>query len=145
MIIDNRVPVVIIEPEYDRKLKKMSHRKRKAQQVLECGNASISFELFLTEELHTLLNTWWDEEYSLQGENFNVELFTDNETGMIEIRFFSELPFYKPRERHCDVVTDDIEANVLGCWEKLPAWIQSNVLGCYISDFDFIVPADYEY
>lgn len=139
-----KVPVVIKEVDYPRKLTKMSHRQRKQQSppVLECGNAAVVFQFEMCAILLQDIELWWEEEYKLKGEDFNVELFVDYGNMIIELRFYKELPFYTARGRHCDSVFDDIEANILGCYESLPQSFMEAVDGCYVSDWDYLEYAD---
>lgn len=138
------IPIVVKKADYPRKFTKMSHRKRKLQEppVLECGNASVVFQFEMCKTLLEDMEIWWEYEYSLQGENFNVELYTDYQNKVIEVRFFQELPFYKPRGRHSDSIVDNLEAIVLQCYEKLPVSFQEAADGVYVGDWDFLEYAE---
>lgn len=142
--IGDTIPIHLDNVPYDRKLTRKSHRERKRVGVLECGNAGVVFQLPYTKDLYQELVDWWEEEYFVQGELFNVELYTDLANNIIELRFFQEVPFYKPKERHSDSIVDKIYPSVLGCYEKLGAWIKDAVIGVYVSDWDFLEPADIE-
>lgn len=136
----NDTPVIIKDVDYDRKLTKMSHRQRKLQNppVLECGNAGVVFQFAYSKQLLEDIELWWEIEYQLKKEDFNVELYSDLQNKIIELRFFDLLPYYKPRERHSESILDNIKDNVLKYYESLPQCFRVAVDGCYIHDWDYI-------
>lgn len=138
-------PVLAEDIDYERKLTRKSHKCRKNAKLdgvnlpcLEWGNAGIVFQLILTEDNLSLVEHWWKEEYSLKQESFNVELFTDTEKSLLEIRFMSEKCYYISNRKRFESVLYDSEAIVSEYYNSLPEVIQELVELCYLSDFDYL-------
>jgi len=140
-------PVLAEEVGYERKFKRKSHKCRKHVKLeggdktlpcLEWGNAGIVFQLILSRDNLSLVEYWWEEEYALKQESFNVELFTDTEKQLLEIRFMSEKCYYISNRKRFESVLYDSEAIVSEYYNSLPKAIQELVELCYLSDFDYL-------
>ena len=109
---------------------------------LEWGNAAIVLQFELDPIFYWSLEQWWEDEYEMLGEKFNVELYLDEELRTIELRFLSEMCYYTSPKKTYNTILNDIEGNVAKCCEKLPDWIVGSCELVYLSDWDMIEYAE---
>lgn len=149
-------PIIIKDPNYETRLKKLSHRQRKEATIcpkyksvklpcLEHGNAAVVFELLYSKQLSQDLELWWEYEYIQKGEHFNVELVTD-ERGVIELRYMLNKPFYKPHRmklgKRFQSVQDSLEQSVEEVYKTLPHFVQGELEAIVVSDWDYLEYVD---
>lgn len=139
------VDVYTTDVDYEKKMKKDNHRTRKIGKYdgvqlpcLECGNAAVVFQFVLTEQLLQDMEFWWEYEYMQKGENFNVELYTDTSSHLIELRYMSDKCYYTSTKKRHNSIQYCIEESVLEIYETLPREFQDVIELCYVSDFDYL-------
>jgi len=130
-------------------LTKRSHRARKTTYhegvclpCLEWGNAAIVLQFELDPIFYWSLEQWWEDEYEMLGEKFNVELYLDEDLRTIELRFLSEMCYYTSPKKTYNTILNDIEGNVAKCCEKLPDWITEKTEIIILSDWDYLEYAE---
>ncbi len=156
MIKLKNIPIIVKDPNYEQRLKKLSHRQRKEATIcpkyksvklpcLEHGNAAVVFELLHTKQLAQDLELWWEYEYLQKGEDFNVELVVD-EKGVIELRYMLSKPFYKPHRmklgKRFQSVQDSLEESVEEVYKTLPHFVQGELEVIVVSDWDYLEYVD---
>ena len=107
--------------------------------ILQHGNGLLGFNFKRTDEVDNIVNTWWENEYALFGEEFNVEVFFDTNT--VHVMFFTDLPFYKQTNKakvKLESLQDDPSKCVDVYLKSLPFSLHDLVQDVTIGDWDYI-------
>ena len=130
-------------------LTKRSHRARKTTYhegvclpCLEWGSAAVVLQFDLDALFYWSLEQWWEDEYNRLGEDFDVELFLDESSKLIELRFLSKMCYYTSPKKEYNTILNDIAGNVAITVEKLPKWITEKTEIIVLSDWEFLEYAE---
>lgn len=149
-MIEDRVPVTVRMPDYERSLKRKSHKARQNTYVnkpdgdkvklpcLEWGNSALVLQLAWDEKLYDEMYLWWKSEYDVLGLDFNVELYEYEYGGLIELRYMSDKPLYQVNRKGFESVLELLEANVLDVWKSVPESFRELTELVYVGDWDYL-------